>query len=98
MEDAPWTAPPRYPRLFLRSRRRLKTTSKCTRRPDLLADVGIYGNRAVGEQKLDENCRTLKFTLDLDPGAVSGAEDRWRRLALYAVPFESLLDHADPHR
>ena len=58
------------------------------REPDLLADIGIYGTEAVGEQELDEHSRTLRFTLNLDPQAVRAAEDRWRRLALYAIPFQ----------
>src|SRR5690606_444620 len=27
--------------------------------PDLIADIGIYGSRAVGVQTLDEQCRTV---------------------------------------
>jgi hypothetical protein len=60
------------------------------REPDLLADIGIYGTAAVGEQELDEHSRTLRFTLSLDPQAVRAAEDRWRRLALYTTPFKIL--------
>lgn len=63
--------------------------SEAGREPDLLIDTGIYGGEAVGEQELDEHSRTLRFTLDLDPQAVRAAEDRWRRLALYATPFEN---------
>jgi hypothetical protein len=70
----------------------LARESEVAREPDLLADIGIYGTRAVGTQELDENSRTLRFTLDLDPQAVRAAEDRWRRLALYAVPFQNLRD------
>ncbi len=69
--------------------------SDVARETDLLADVGIYGTRAVGTQELDERSRTLRFTLDLDPQAVRAAEDRWRRLALYAVSVRSLLDRAE---
>ncbi|QJW98472.1 hypothetical protein [Frigoriglobus tundricola] len=58
------------------------------REPDLLADIGIYGTEAVGEQERDEQSRTLRFTLNLDLQVVHAAEDRWRRLALYATPFE----------
>lgn len=68
--------------------------SEAAREPDLLADMGIYGTRAVGVQELDENSRTLRFTLNLDPQAVRAAEDRWRRLTLYAVSFKSLRDQA----
>jgi hypothetical protein len=68
--------------------------SEAGREPDLLADTGIYGIEAVGEQELDEHSRTLRFTLDLDSQAVRAAEDRWRRLALYATPFKTVLDQA----
>lgn len=60
--------------------------------PDLLADSGIYGDRAVGVQELDEYGRTLRFILRFDPGAVRLALDRWNRLALFAVSYQSLLD------
>lgn len=69
--------------------------SEIAREPDLLADTGLYGTRAVGVQELDEHSRTLRFTLDLDPQSVRVAEERWRRLALYAVSFRSLLDRAE---
>jgi hypothetical protein len=68
------------------------------REPDLLADTGLYGTRAVGVQELDDSGRTLKFTLDLDPQAVRVAEERWRRLALYAVPFGNIRDDVEPSR
>jgi hypothetical protein len=64
--------------------------SEVAREPDLLADIGIYGTEAVGEQELDEHSRTLRFTLNLDPQAVRAAEDRWRRLALYATPLKQV--------
>jgi hypothetical protein len=32
---------------------------------DLLADFGLYGNRAVGQQQVDDQGRTVRFT----PGA-----------------------------
>ncbi len=66
--------------------------SELTREPDLLVDTGIYGNRAVGIQELDEECRTLRFTLDLDPASIQLAEERWKRLLLYARSFASLLE------
>jgi hypothetical protein len=66
--------------------------------PDLLVDMGIYGDRAVGVQELDERGRTLRFTLTFDGEAVRLAEDRWQRLLLYATPFRGLLDQADTDR
>lgn len=60
--------------------------------PDLLADVGIYGNRAVGFQELDERSRTTRFVLQFDPDAIRLARDRWRRLMLFATPYRHLLD------
>jgi hypothetical protein len=62
--------------------------------PDLLLDMGLYGERAVGIQELDEHCRTLRFTLDLDAQAVRLADARWCRLLLYARPFPSLADRS----
>ncbi|HLN31746.1 MAG TPA: hypothetical protein VK395_28660 [Gemmataceae bacterium] len=70
----------------------LARESDVSREPDLLVDMGIYGNRAVGFQELDEHCRTLRFTLDLNQQAVRLADARWQRLLLYARPFGELLD------
>jgi hypothetical protein len=63
---------------------------------DLPADFGIYGERAVGTQELDERCRTLRFSLDFSPGTVRLALERWQRLSVYAVSFSSLLDRHSP--
>ena len=69
-----------------------------SREPDLLVDMGIYGDRAVGVQELDEMCRTLRFTLDVDPEAVQAADARWQRLLLYARSLRSLLDQLPPEK
>jgi hypothetical protein len=75
----------------------LARESDLTREPDLLCDQGIYGDRAVGVQELDDHSRTLRFTLEFGPQAVRLAEDRWRRLALlYAVSLRTLLDRLPP--
>ena len=60
--------------------------------PDLLADVGIYGDRAVGIQELDERSRTVRFTLSFDPQAVRLADDRWKRLSIFGIPYQDLLE------
>ena len=66
------------------------------READLLVDMGIYGDRAVGIQELDEQGRTLRFTLDLDPEALKAADARWQRLLLFVRSFRSLLDQLPP--
>jgi hypothetical protein len=60
--------------------------------PDLLTDFGVYGDRAVGTQELDERSRTVRFTLSFDPQAIRLADDRWRRLAVFGVAYQSLLE------
>lgn len=60
--------------------------------PELLADFGIYGDRAVGTQDLDERSRTVRFTLSFDPQAVRLANDRWQRLSIFGIPYQSLLE------
>jgi hypothetical protein len=60
--------------------------------PDLLRDFGIYGTQAVGEQELDDNCRTERFTLRFDQHSIQLAHDRWERLSLYATKLSDLLD------
>jgi hypothetical protein len=62
------------------------------REPDLCVDMGIYGDRAVGVQELDDQARTLRFVLDFTPESVRLAEERWRHLGVYAVPLGDLLD------
>ena len=58
--------------------------------PDLLADIGVYGDRACGTQELDERSRTVRFILYFDSQAVRLAKDRWRRLAIYSTPLYTL--------
>jgi len=79
-------------------RLRLIRESDLAAEPDLLSDMGIYGDRAVGVQELDERSRTLRFTLTFDAQAVRLAGDRWQRLLLFATSFRSLLDQADTDR
>ena len=64
--------------------------------PDLLCDFGIYGDRAVGMQELDERSRTARFTLSFDRQAVLLAEDRWRRLSVFGTPYRSLPEAPAP--
>ena len=63
--------------------------------PDLLTDIGIYGNRATGTWELDNQCRTVRFTLDFSPQSRLLADERWLRLLLFAIPYETMLDRAD---
>jgi hypothetical protein len=74
---------------------RLVRESELVGEPDLLADVGIYGERACGVQELDERCRTVRFVLYFDAQAIRLAKDRWQRLALYATPLRKLLDQSE---
>lgn len=72
--------------------------SQIGKETDLLADVGIYGNRAVGVQQLDERSRTIRFTLQFGPKVVELARERWRRLELFTCPFRRLLDRLPEDR
>jgi hypothetical protein len=72
---------------------KLVRESALTSESDLLVDMGIYGSRAVGTQELDDRCRTVRFTLTFDYDAVAAAEERWRRLSVYATSYRDLLDH-----
>jgi hypothetical protein len=72
--------------------------SDISREPDLLVDMGIYGDRAVGIQELDDNCRTIRFTLNLDPQAIELATAHWEQILLYTKSFSSLLDQLPPDR
>ena len=57
---------------------------------DLLVDFGIYGKTAVGYQVTDEVGQTLRYEMLFGLQHVQLAEDRWKRLSLYARPLESI--------
>lgn len=59
---------------------------------ELLRDFGIYGDRATGEQELDEESRTVWFVLSFDQLSIQLARDCWNRLMLFAIRYENLLD------
>ena len=61
---------------------------------DLLCDFGIYGDRAVGIQELDEQSRTIRFILCFDRHSIKLAQDRWDRLSLYTTSYSDLLDQS----
>lgn len=69
--------------------------SALAKEPELVADIGIYGSRAVGIQELDEQCRTVRFTLTFDATRVSDVEARWEKLAVYAESFATYIDRYD---
>lgn len=71
---------------------RLVRESELVEEPDLLCDFGIYGGRGCGLLELDDQCKTVRFTLDFDPQSVQQYEERWRRLLLFAVNFRELVD------
>ena len=60
--------------------------------PDLPADFGLYGNRAVGLHELNDSAKTVRFSLSFDEGDMQAAEDRWQRLRVYAISYGELLD------
>lgn len=57
---------------------------------DLRADFGLYGNRAVGHQVLDDQGRTVHFRLSFDFAELLATERRWDRLSVYATRYEEL--------
>ena len=61
---------------------------------DLLADFGIYGNRAVGYQTVDDHGRTVRFSLKFTIDEIVRAEERWRRLQVYSTSYADLLDRS----
>jgi len=57
----------------------------------LRLDFGVYGERAVGYQVVDEQGRTERYEMRFDESSRRVAEDRWRRLELFLTPLEALL-------
>lgn len=72
--------------------------SQLASEPELLADIGIYGTRAVGTQELDERSRTVRFVLQFDAEQIRLAHERWQRLQLFATPYRHLLDQLPDDR
>jgi hypothetical protein len=63
---------------------------------DLVGDFAIYGDRATGTQDLDEQSRTIRFTLFFDRQSIRLARNRWDRLALFATRYGDLMDQVPP--
>ena len=74
---------------------RLVRLSELRQEPDLQADFGIYGHRAVGTQELTPYSTTQRFVLSFDFDRVRAAEERWERLAVYATLYRDLIDHPE---
>lgn len=71
---------------------RLVRESQIADETELLCDIGIYGERATGRLDLDDQCRTVRFTLDFTPQNGRLFSERWQRLLLFSVSFRELLD------
>lgn len=57
---------------------------------DLICDFGIYGEEAIGIQQTDFLGKTKRFEISFDHQSVKEAEDRWRKLLLYATSLEKI--------
>jgi len=71
---------------------RLVRQSALCQEPDLKADLGIYGSRALGTQEVDPLGLTSRFVLTFDFAKVLEAEARWNRLLVYAESYGQRLD------
>ncbi len=72
---------------------RLARLSDLRKEPELIRDLGIYGQLAVGTQELaDDNLRTLRFSLNFELSAVREAERQWEKLGVYSVAYKELLN------
>jgi hypothetical protein len=60
----------------------------------LAADFGLYGDKAVGTQEIDEEGRTVCFALEFDETSLRLAREWWDRLSLYALPYGDLVDRS----
>lgn len=52
---------------------------------DVFHDIGIYGDKAVGYQFFDKDCRTIKFELYFDRETYNQTVERFAKLAVYAT-------------
>ena len=74
---------------------RLVRLSALAQEPNLQADFGIYGSRAVGIQQLNPQSKTLRFVLSFGMEHVRQAEARWERLTVYAGSYRDLLERPE---
>lgn len=58
---------------------------------ELIRDFGIYGDTAVGYQLTDNLGRTKEFELHFHPNEVAKAEELWKRLMLFAIPYDEIM-------
>lgn len=59
---------------------------------DLVVDMGIYGELAVGTQQTDFQGRTTRFELCFKPEQIRLAEEHWNQLQLYAIGLDAVAD------
>jgi len=72
---------------------RLARISDLQKEPELVKDIGIYGQLAVGTQSLaEDNLRTQRFVLDFNLTAIRDAEQQWEKLGVYCTAYKDLLD------
>lgn len=67
--------------------------SRLSEEPELLNDFGIYGNRALGMQRLDAAGRTTRFILSFDFDEVRRAESCWERLTIFSMDWADAGRH-----
>lgn len=70
----------------------LLRSSELKDEPGLQTDFGVYGHAAVGYQSTDLQGRTTEFELRFDPDSMMRAEEAWKKLMLFAIPFEQIAD------
>ena len=72
---------------------KLVRISDLQKEPELVRDMGIYGQLAVGTQQLaDDNLRTQRFILNFDLNEIREAERLWEKLGVYSAAYKDLLD------
>lgn len=72
---------------------KLVRISDLQKEPELVRDMGIYGQLAVETQQLaDDNLRTQRFILNFDLNEVRDAERLWEKLGVYSAAYKDLLD------
>ena len=60
--------------------------------PDLICDMGIYGDQAVGFQTTDNDGKTVEYELCFSVDRVREAIQRWQAILSYAVSLSDVMD------
>ncbi len=73
----------------------LARESEVNQESDLVAEMSVYGDRAIESKEFDNKLQTMRLVLSFDSDKIQAAMARWNRLKSYAVSYWTLLDQLE---